>query len=292
MPRFSSNRTAAFLPALLLVLAGGCDGSGDRSAYVARVGNAVLTETDLAVSRDSLGEVAARSREYVNSWIVTEMLYQEAERRGLTDSDGFQKQLEETRKRLAVAALLEAEVYGPIDSNAVTDETIRLFYDSSGTAFALREDVVQVSYVVFQNREAANAFRSRVLRGQSWEDARRDVLVDAAQKPLVLHTAEQVYRTRAMFFPEELWRLARSLQREEISFPLRTNDGYYVLRLHQSMRQGEIPPLDYARDEVRAHLLMDLRRLRYEEFLTTLRGRHRVDVRVPAPDADDSLSKE
>jgi hypothetical protein len=107
-----------------------------------------------------------------------------------------------------------------------------------------------------------------------------------------VQTADHEYMTRAMLYPEELWRLARSLPREEVSFPLKTNDGYYVLRVHRVMRQGEVPPLDYARPEVRAHLLMDLRRLRYEEFLGALRGRHSVDIREPATDAGDSLSKE
>ncbi len=292
MPRPSNSRYAIALLALVSMLAAGCDRSGNRGTYVARVNNAVLTERDLAVSRDSLGETAARSREYVNEWIITEMLYQEAERRGLTETQPFQSQLEAARKRLAVATLLEEEVYGPVDSSAITEEAVKAFFDSSGTAFALRDDVVQVSYIIFQNREAANAFRSRVLRGMPWDGAKRELLADPALRQQVVHMVEHEYVTRAMLYPEELWRLARSLPRDDVSFPLKTNDGYYVLQVHRVLRPGEVPPLDYARLEVRAHLLMDLRRSRYEEFLGALRGRHSVDIREPAIDAGDSLSKE
>jgi hypothetical protein len=70
-----------------------------------------------------------------------------------------------------------------------------------------------------------------------------------------------------------------------VSFPLRAAEGYYILRVHQSFRQGEIPPLDYVRDEVREHLMMDLRRQKYEDFIRTLRERHAVDIRDAGADS-------
>jgi hypothetical protein len=281
------RKTSSILPAALLLLAlgSGCGGPDKGHGYVARVNNAVLTQEDLVVTRDSLGTPTALSKEYVNEWVVTELLYQEAERRGVPDAPEFQSQLEKTRKRLAVAALLQKEVYDAVDTAAITEAAIAESFKASGTAYALREDMVQASLVLFRERDAASNFRTTVMRGTLWDEALRRVAAVPAQQAQIVRTDDHRYLTRATLYPEELWRLARSLPREEVAFPLRTSEGYYILRVHQSFRQGELPPLEYVRAEVREHLLMDLRRQRYEDFIRTLRERHAVDIRDAGADS-------
>ena len=281
------RRNSCILPAALLLLAfgSGCGGPDKGHGYVARVNDAVLTQEDLVVTRDSLGTPTALSREYVNEWIVTELLFQEAERRGVPDGPAFQNQLEKTRKRLAVSALLQQEVYDAVDTAGITESAIAESFKASGNVYALREDLVQASLVLFRDREAASSFRTTVMRGTAWDEALRRVAAVPAQQAQIVRTADHRYLTRATLYPEELWRLARSLPREEISFPLRATEGHYILRVHQSFRQGELPPLEYVRAEVREHLLMDLRRQRYEDFIRTLRERHAVDIRDAGADS-------
>lgn len=86
--------------------------------------------------------------------------------------------------------------------------------------------------------------------------------------------------------------MARVLGREEMSFAVRTDEGYAILRTHQNFRQGELPPLEYARAEVRERLLMDLRRARYEEFLGSVRKRYSIDIRESNAGPDSSATKE
>jgi hypothetical protein len=271
---------------------GGCSGRSGEGGYVARVNATVLTQDDIAHSRDSLGEIGASTREYVNDWVVTELLYQEAERRGITDSPGFQKQLAQTRKRLAVAALLEREVFQGVDSTAAGDEAVAAYFKASAATFALREDVVLASTVLFDGRESANAFRSKVLRGTSWQEALQQMDAETNSSTRPLRSANRQYFTRMTLFPEELWKLARTIPLEEVSFPLKTDAGYTILRVHESYRQGDIPPLTYVRKEVQERLLMDARRWRYDEFVTTLRERHSVDVRRNPPDTGSLPTKE
>ena len=279
------NSSLLLAAVLLLIGAGGCGGPGKKGGYVARVNNAVLTQEDLVVTRDSLGAPTALSKEYVNEWIVTELLFQEAERRGVPDGAEFQADLEKTRKRLAVAALLQQEVYGAIDTAAVTDATIAASFKASGDSYALREDLVQASLVLFRDRDAASSFRTTVLRGTAWDEALRRVSAVPAHQAQIVRTADHRYFTRTTLYPEELWLMARSLPREEVSFPLKAAEGFYILRVHQSFRQGELPPLEYVSAEVREHLLMDLRRQKYEDFIRTLRGRHAVDIRDAGADS-------
>ncbi len=291
MQRLRDGWWRGLAAALALTLAA-CGREGGRSGYVARVNNVVLTDAEIVHQRDSVGEAGAASKEYINDWVVNELLYQEAERRGVTDDATFRDQLESMRKRLAVAALLQEEVYAKVDSTELSEDSVTQVFARSGTAFLLREDITLASYVVFRTREAANAFRAALMRGASWQTSLSDLQAKPSQEPSVIQSADHQYFSRPTLYPEELWKLARSLAREEVSSPLRTGEGYVVIRTHQNFRQGDIPPFGYARAEVRERLLMDLRRARYEEFLGSVRKRHTIDIREPQAGPDPSASQE
>ncbi len=291
MQRLRDGWWRGLAAALALTLAA-CGREGERSGYVARVNSVVLTDADIAHQRDSVGEAGAASKEYINDWVVNELLYQEAERRGVTDDPSFRDQLEAMRKRLAVAALLQEAVYAKVDSTELPEDSVTQAYTRSGQAFLLREDITLASYVLFRTREAANAFRATLMRGTPWQTSLTELQAKPSKEPPVIQSADHQYFSSATLYPEELWKLARSLAREEVSPLLRTNEGYVVLRTHQNFRQGELPPFAYARAEVRERLLMDLRRARYEEFLGVVRKRHTIDIREPQAGPDPSASQE
>ncbi len=275
------------ISALLLA---GCSKPVGKKAVVARVENAELTEADLNVVRSSGGDPLMRPREYINDWVVTELLYLEASRRGFADSDEMKQQLDAVRKRLAVAALLQKEIYSG-DSSSVTDDAIAERFRSSADDFALREDVVNASYATFNDRDVANAFRSELLRGLQWHDAVWEVESDSASRSHLLRTADHQYFTRATLYPEELWKLARSLGNEEVSFVIKTAGGYSVLKLHGLKRQGEIPDLDYVQSDIHDRLLIEQRRSRYEQLIATLRARHTVEVHLDHADTTSPASE-
>jgi peptidyl-prolyl cis-trans isomerase C len=265
--------TTVLLPCIVLLA--GCSREGPSPAYVARVGSVELREDDLAGPADSLARARGKSMAYVNEWVVSELLYQEAQRRGMADSDELRKQLEATRKRLAVEALLEKEVYG---AGEVSDEEVSASFKKNVASFTLREDVARVSYALFSDRDPANQFRAVILRGSSWEDA-----IAGSQRELRA-VARGQYFTQATLFPDELWKLARTLPKEEVSYVVKTSAGYYVLTVHSLRHVGETPEFEYVRNEVRDRLLIERRRARYEQLVSDLRTRHKVEVNLSVAD--------
>jgi hypothetical protein len=189
-----------------------------------------------------------------------------------------------------VAALLQKEIYSG-DSASVTDEAVAERFRSFSDDFVLHEDVVNASYATFNDRDVANAFRSEVLRGLRWHDALWQMESDSARRSHLLRTADHQYFTRATLYPEELWKLARTLGTEEVSFVIKTAGGYSVLKLHGVKRQGEVPDLDYVRNDIRERLLIEQRRSRYEQLITTLRARHAVEVHLGHADTTAPASE-
>lgn len=276
-----SIRSIAVSCVALLLLLQACQKEAPLSEFVARVDDAVLTEADLSPGADSARGTARHRRGYVNEWVNNELLYQEAMHRGLGDSPELRKRIADASRSLIIASLLEKEVYGNV---TVSDDEIQTMYNSGGEAFRLREDVASVSYALFADRDAANIFRGLLVRGALWDAAVAQTSTDSSQKTRPLQVVTRQYCTESALYPPELWKLARTLNKEEVSFAVRTDAGYYVLVAHGFAKQGSLPGIDYIRSEIRDRIIIEQRRRMYERLLAGLRSKHKVEVRLD--DAD------
>jgi hypothetical protein len=290
LPGSAETRFLLFLGACLFVA--GCSDRRQDGRYLARVGTAELTAEDLDFLADTSSVTGRSRREAVNEWIVNELLYQEAARRGLTATSLYRRQIDDAKKRLAIAALLDRELFAADDTVMVNDAAVAAAYSASVSDYTLREDVVLASFICFSDRDAANGFRSAVLRGMNWNDAVREAHSDPKTSPLILRTANRQYFTQSTMVPAELWRLTRSLGRDDVSFVLQTGPGNFVVKSHGVKRQGEAPDLDYIRDDIRQRLLITERRARYQHLVEDLRARYGIDVRIGGTEADSGKALE
>lgn len=253
-----------------------CSREVPQNPYVARVDQALLTEDEVADQHDSLDYAVLHRREYINEWVNTELLYQEAARRGLADNPRIRREVEDTRRRLAVAALLQQELYG--EENVSEDEIVTL-YNGGGEVFRLQEDLVKASYALFGDRDAANTFRGKLVRGTPWEAAVEECERDSLLRSRLVQVATRQFFTQGTLYPPELWKLARNLGKDEVSFAVKTPAGYYVLVVQSFTKQGELPELSYIRNEIRERILIEKRRIMYDRLLAELRAKHSVEVK-------------
>lgn len=272
---------------LVLLLFAACRKTEPSATPVARLDDKTLTLEEIKGQLDSSrGISAAELNEYVRRWINSELLYDEAVRRGLDRSESVRARLEEVRRQLAINALLDEMVYtkGSMD---VRREEIAQYYSAHAGEFRLTNDVALMSFVLFRDRDAANNFRTSVLRGTPWKDALGQRLADPQQAPTILARVDSVYRTQSTLLPVELWRVASASTKVEPSFPIRTNEGYYVLIVWKLSRQGEIAALPYEEQEIKARLVIEQRQRLMNDLLKNLRAKHSVEILV-APAEDTS----
>jgi hypothetical protein len=286
LPRRNSIPAALVAGGLAAVLLTACSHETGQKPFVARVGTSELMEEDLV--RDSTAGRTIPTREAVNEWIINELLYQEAARRGLTTSEEYRRQVDAAKRRLAIAALLDQELYAPADTALVNDAAITQAFAATGAEYTLHEDVVLASYALFADREIANAFRTTLLRGTSWNEALQQIQTDEKTAPLLLQAATRQYFTQQILYPQELWKLTRSLGKDEVSFVLKVREGFYVVKVYGIKKQGDIPDIDYVRNDVRQRLLLEERRGRYDHLVADLRTRHGVEVRMDRIDTTQS----
>ncbi len=285
-------KTANTLILIAAFLLASCKQTEAPKTPLARVDNETLTLEYVQSMLDSDSTPShAQLQEYTQRWIVNELLYREAIRRSIDNSEELKSRVESARRQLVVNALLD-DVINRSTSVESASENVAAYYNTHKNEFSLPTDVALLSFALFRDREAANTFRTKVLRGTSWNDALEQLQNNPQQAPSLVARIDSSYFTSSTLFPPELWRVASASQRTEPSFAIRTDDGFYCLIVWKFLRQGQLADIEYVEKEIRGRLAIDHRRQAVDSLLENLRARHVVEVFISSLPPDGARTKE
>jgi hypothetical protein len=279
--------TRLFLIVALAVAFAGCEQRQEQKQILARVGTAELT---LDEARDGLDTASAmyehQLRMYVAAWIRTEMLYQEAVRRGVENAFAFQRQLNQTRKQLAVQQLFEQ--FTNEDTAGIPTSEFEQYFSRHVDEFIVREDGMKLNVVGFSTRERASAFTAKLARGASWAKTLESIVNDsAAALEITTVFTNHFFTQYTMPFPE-LWKVAQTLGTNDVSFPVRTPSGFVIIQLLSTVKKGSTPQFDLVQNEVRARYLREKNQARIDSLIGTLRAQTTVEMMLPTVQNSDS----
>ena len=258
-----------------------------KGTIIARVGDAELTLEDAKTSIDTARfPFDDQLRRYVAHWVNEELLNQEAKRKGIENSDRFERKLQETVKLLENQYFLEQYIYS--DTTGTDEQSPQEYFKNHSSEFFVQEDARKMNIITFKNRERASSFASSVLHGTSWKNAVNTILSDTTAGSNVVSNTTETFYTQHTLFPTELWKVSLTLDINDISFPVKTSIGFSILQVTSSIKEGE--PADYilVRDEVRERFFVERRRLRYNELLESLRKRYRIEILLNSTMTSDS----
>lgn len=269
--------TKRWLILAMALLAAGCKPSGSGTT-VARVDNEALTLEDVRARLDSAsGASEGQVQQYIRRWLNDEVLYREALRQGLDKAPGLDDRVNDFRRQSIINALLQKIVYTDQSAES-SSEQVRAYYDAHRNEFPLQQDVVLVSMALFSNRDAATEFRNSIVKGTLWSQALAQAETSPKRSMNLLGRADSLYHSQQSFVPPELWRVASALKERETSFPVSTNNGFYVLTVWKFFKQGQAPDLKLVQSEIRGRLAVQRRIQVYDSLVNNLRARHSVEV--------------
>ena len=268
-----------------------CSRQSQQKEDVARVDGQTLTMESVHRQIDTTNGVSEMQiRMFARQWVNSELLFQEAKRLGLDNSDEVRKNLEDVQRQLTINALLEKEVFND-KPQSVSKDKVEIYFRNHQEEFVLREDIVHVSLVIFAERKPADEFRESALHGQGWVPSVAEFQDPSQHDSPIITKTDSAFFTQATLFPAKLWKVASALGSGEVSFPVRTTAGYFVILLLGSYSRGATPPVEYVADAIRGRLVMEKRQQRYAEYIETLRKKHSVQINLTGVSADhDSLT--
>ena len=277
------NRIGFAAAAVVSLIFASCSRPAENAQEVARVDDQALTTEMIRRQLDTAGGVSEMQiRMFARQWVNEELLYQEAQRQGLDRSDEVLRSLESAKRELTINALLEKNVYNETPQS-VSKEEIAEYFKTHSEEFVLRDDLVEISMAVFSDREPAAAFRETALEGGGWEAAMAEA--KSGHSPLVTRTDSAFY-SQSTLIPAKLWKVASALGPGEVSFPVKTTAGYFVILSIGTYQRGATPPVDYVEDAIRGRILMQHRQERFTQYLEGMRKKHSVQVNLPGLPAD------
>jgi hypothetical protein len=284
--------SAVSLTFICAVVVSSCSRHTEQTHEIARVDDETLTSEKIHGQFDTTAGISEMQvRMFARQWVNSEILYQEAKRQGLDHSDAVLKNLEDARRNLAINALLEKEVFTDIPQS-ISKQEATIYFRNHLEEFALRDDIVQISLAVFSERVPAASFREAALQGEGWE-----VAVAASQarhngKGTLITKTDSAFYTRSTLFPARLWTVSAALGVGEVSFPVKTSVGYFVILLLGNFQRGATPPMEYVENAIKARLVMQHRQERLTEYLETARKKHTVQINLTGVTSDrDSLAQ-
>ncbi|HTX19534.1 MAG TPA: peptidyl-prolyl cis-trans isomerase [Bacteroidota bacterium] len=285
------NRAAHFSVSIAAFVALSCSQRTGQSEEIARVDDQTLTREKIHEFFDSTAGISeVQMRMFARDWVNNEILYQEAKREGLDHSDAVLKNLEDARRQLAINALLDKEVFTE-SPQSISNAEAAAYFKTHAEEFALRDDIVELSLAVFAEREPAASFRETALEGGGWQAAATAAQAPVGGKTALVTKTDSAFFTQSSLFPPKLWKVATALGPGEVSFPVKTSSGYFVLMLIGSYAHGATPPLEYVADAIKSRLVMQHRQERIAEFLEAARKRHTVQVNISGgPSGKDTTS--
>ena len=267
----------ALVAALALAACGGETASVPAGA-VARVGDAVLTEADLAGAlRDApagLDAVAARAQA-VDRWVRRELLVQHARAQGLADDPAVRRQLEDAERATLEAAALDA-LFAQTPAEP-TDVELRSYYQRNRAALALRDPYVRLRHLRVTDRQRAALARAALARalGSPYPDSlfalvAREFADDPAGAAAL--ASEYVSEGRLRSLDQALGERVAGLAAGGEVAVVPAGPTFHVVQVVDRVPAGAVPPFDVVRGELVERLVIEHRRDGHARLLQRLRS--------------------
>ncbi len=209
--------------------------------------------------------------ELINEWIEDEVLYNEAKKEGILEEKDFQKIMNKSQKKLAIAFLINKIVED--QDFQIKDDEIKKFYDENKNEFKLIDDLYHFKSATFYNYDDAIKFREKLMES-NWTISENLL---KAQK--INYSISENYLYKNEVQPIQLLRILNLLEKDEVSLVIETDDGnFIVVQLIEKLSKNEIPQLDFVYKDVKEKLLLVKQKEFVHNYIKELISEHKLEI--------------
>jgi hypothetical protein len=241
------------------------------------VNNTYLTKEELEnMSDTSAFKNNLYRSEIIRNWIDQELLYQQAVNEGIINEKEFKNIINESRRALAGAMLLNqvSEKYDIVYNNSDLGNFLQLHKNE----FKLIRNAYFINMIEFKSEDEAIEFRATVLE-KGWETAIKSRGIDssASERPHILLREDEIY-------PLSLKSILVELYPEEVSIVINPDSStFMIVQLLDKYPAGTIPPFEFIKKDVEDRFVSFKKRKIINEYIRRLYADN--DIEVKAQDA-------
>ena len=204
-----------------------------------------------------------------------ELLYQEALARGLHQQARLKTLLEQMRRDLLVAALLDAEFQD--HELAFSEAAIRRYYDAHQADFQRLRPEIRARHILLTSQREANARRKTLLqRGGGFAEVARKYSHDDATRN---EGGELGYFSEVE--NPVLWAACQDLPLKRISEPVQTEYGYHLIQVLERCEVGTVRDLTQVRSQIVEAMVRQYHQSQLDQLVAKLKNS--ADWAIVAP---------
>ena len=251
-----------------------------KGPFLAKVGNATITQADYDREFKTLPEYAQQlfsdeqgKEKFLNEIVNREILYQEAQKKGLEKTPDFQKKLEDFKKITLVTELFEKEIISKVK---VSDQELKDYYDKHKEEFTPTIQI-KASHILVKTEDEAKKVLDRLKKGEKFGDIAKAVSIDAGSAK---NGGDLGYFSKGQMVPE-FEKAAASLKVDDISVPVKTQFGYHIIKVTDK-KKGAPVEFDKIRDMISQKLSGERQKGTFEQYLAELKKNYKVEINKDA----------
>lgn len=265
------SKNSLLVPFLISLIFLSCSKEEKNEKNIAKVNDAVLTEDMLNSMMNDSKNKAKLKDEIINQWIEDEVLFQEAEREGITNEKEFQKILERSKKNLAISFLIKKY----LDKNEIQikDEELKKYYDENKNEFVLNDELYYLRIAKFENYESAIEFRKKLIE-TNWNIANNYIKTKTDK----FQTKEDLIYKKDLQ-PIQVVRIVNTMEINEISSIIDiSNNEFIIINLMNKYSENTIPPFEAVKNLVKEKLTILKQKELIHNYLTELLSEHNLEI--------------
>ena len=293
LPTVRPVRGSTIAVAAALLFAVACSNDGAKSAapasgkgdgdVVATYDGKRLTTADLQREIERLPPRSRlqlsnpeRVRQFVDNYVLNQLLYAEGEAKGYADDPEIQRQVDELRQRLIVQRVMKDFQEAP----DISDAEVRAYYDANQRLFSGAQ--IRASHILVKDEASARSLREQLRTDPSkFEELAKANSTDTAT---AARGGDLGYFGQGRMVAD-FERVAFSLENPgDISEVVKTPFGFHIIKLVER-RDGTLKPFDETKDRIRVALVNERRQELVNKRFEDLKAKAKVTVN------DDALSK-
>jgi peptidyl-prolyl cis-trans isomerase C len=200
-------------------------------------------------------------RDFVRRWVDTEVLRQEAIRRGLKTDPYVEARLKELEQQFLADYLVFAELRKRTE---VSEEEVETYYAAHEREYMNEYRVSQI--LVSSPEEAARA--AELLKTKSWAWVANRFSIDASGK----RGGDLGYLAKGNMIPE-LEAIVFDMKPNDVTGIVKSDFGYHIFRLDDVREALVSVGLDDVREQIMNTLMLEKRKKAYRELLDSLKAK-------------------
>ena len=250
-----------------------CSKEQKKDDFVARVNESYLTREDFASLADTANLNSAQKEQLIKNWIYQEVLFQAADKEGITTREDYLNIVNKSSNELAAAMLIDD--YVSKEKINYSDEDLIDYYESNKNYFRLNTDAYLINKVTFNNEDNAIKFRSLALDSE-WKKAVSAFVNDSS---LIINTESDLVE-ESNIYPVQLSRIIKDFYPGEISIVITNKPGYYsIVQLLNKLGKESVPPFEIIKTKVEKRFLAEKKKELVEEYLKNLYSQNEIEIK-------------